>query len=417
MKLEFISTNTYYRHVLENIYKIAKDKINSFYYLEEINLRSFNYRSRFLDDKNKILIPGEIDIIIEYNGENIHIKHHIVKDQDNNSQKLLLVSDCCGGPKGEVIFYKLELIHENEEVLTKFVDDSREIVRERMKQNKHKSKDTIRIYYFKDYWYLFSKIPKRPIDTLYLKENQMEQIIKNINDFFSEEERNDYISFGMPYKNVTFLYGVPGSGKTSTINTIASHFGCDVYMLPLSSDMDDSHLVEAFSNVNSECSDRGTEDNRKVIVIEDIDCIFNDRKNGDSLKNGITLQGLLNCMDGFTCIEGALIFITANNAETLDNAVIRSCRVDHKLELGYADKYQTEKMFNRFLPNQQNNFLKFYNSIKNTKYTTAMLQELLFFNRKHENILSKIDDFKIIVEKNNPAKLSNEKENITGHYM
>ena len=64
MKLEFISTNTYYRHVLENIYKIAKDKINSFYYLEEINLRSFNYRSRFLDDKNKILIPGEIDIII-----------------------------------------------------------------------------------------------------------------------------------------------------------------------------------------------------------------------------------------------------------------------------------------------------------------------------------------------------------------
>ena len=417
MKLEFISTNTYYRHVLEKIYTIAKDKIDCFFYLEEVNYKSYNYRSRFLDDKNKVIIPGEIDIIIEYKGENIKVKHYIIKDHHDNIQKLLLVNDCCGGPKGEVPFWRLELIHENTEILTQFVDDAREVVRERIKKNKQKSKDTIRIYYFKDYWYLFSKTPKRPIDTLYLKENQMEGIIQKIDNFFSEGERNDYISFGMPYKNVTFLYGVPGSGKTSTINTIASHYGCDVYMLPLSSDMDDSHLVDAFSNVNSECSERANEENRKVIVIEDIDCIFNERKQGDSMKNGITLQGLLNCMDGFTCIEGALIFITANNPETLDNAVIRSCRVDHKLELGYADKYQTEKMFNRFLPNQQNNFLKFYNSIKNTKYTTAMLQELLFFNRKHENILSKIDDFKIIVEKNNPAKLSNEKENITGHYM
>jgi len=416
MKLEFISNNSYYRHVLENIYKLGKDKINNFVYLEEINLRSYSYRNIYIDDKEKVLIPGEIDIEIEFENETIRCKHYHIKDNKDNIQKLVLVNDCCAGPKGQIIFWKLELIHENKDVLTKFVDNSRDLVRNRLKKYKEKSNETVRVYYFKDYWYLFSKIPKRPIETLYLKEGQLDKIINNITDFFSENERNDYLSFGMPYKNITFLYGVPGSGKTSTINTIASHFNCDVYMLPLSTDMDDSHLVDAFSNVNSECSERGKEDNRKVIVIEDIDCIFNDRKKGDSNKNGITLQGLLNCMDGFTCIEGALLFITANNPETLDNAVVRSSRVDFKLELGYADKYQTENMYNRFLPKQKNNFNKFYNSIKHDKYTTAMLQELLFFNRKCENILDKLSDFKKIIEKNNPEKLCNEKD-IVSHYM
>jgi hypothetical protein len=416
MKLEFISNNSYYRHVLENIYKLGKDKINNFVYLEEINLRSYSYKNMYLDDKEKVLIPGEIDIEIEFENEIIRCKHYHIKDNKDNIQKLVLVNDCCGGPKGENVFWKLELIHENKDILTNFVDNSRDLVRSRFKKYREKSDETVRVYYFKDYWYLFSKIPKRPIETLYLKEGQLDKIINNITDFFSENERNDYLSFGIPYKNITFLYGIPGSGKTSTINTIASNFNCDIYMLPLSTDMDDSHLVDAFSNVNSECSERGKEKNRKVIVIEDIDCIFNERKKGDSNKNGITLQGLLNCMDGFTCIEGALLFITANNPETLDNAVIRSSRVDFKLELGNADKYQTENMYNRFLPKQKKNFQKFYNSIKHDNYTTAMLQELLFFNRKCENILDKLSDFKKIIEKNNPEKLCNEKD-IVSHYM
>ena len=210
------------------------------------------------------------------------------------------------------------------------------------------------------------------------------------------------------------MYGVPGSGKTSSINSIASHFDCDIHTIPLSTDMDDSKLVEAFSSVSSEDSDR---QNRKIILIEDIDCIFEDRKEGDSVKNKVTLQGLLNCMDGFTCIEGGLIFITANKPESLDNAMIRSCRVDYKLELGYADEYQTKCMFDRFLPKQSNNFEKFYNSISHLKYTTAMLQELLFFNRKCENILEHTDDFKKIVEKNDNKKIVEDGDNTTKMFM
>ena len=50
--------------------------------------------------------------------------------------------------------------------------------------------------------------------------------------------------------------------------------------------------------------------------------------------------------------------------------------------------------------NDKNNFNKFYKMIKNREYTTAMLQEFLFFNREKETIFDIIDDFYEIIENN-----------------
>ena len=413
--LHFISTSTYYRDVLENIYKYNTDTINDFLYLEEMKFRTYKYGRS--EDKNvgKVLIPGEIEIDFVYKDTNIHVKHECIRDNENNLDKLYLANDCCGGYKGEILFTKLTLTCIDKNLLIKFVDESRKIVEERRKINRKKTSDIIRVYYYKEYWNLFSKTPKRSLDTLYLKKGELENLTNSIAEFFSVDERDEYLSFGIPYKKVYFLYGVPGSGKTSSINTIASHFGCDVHIIPLSTDMDDSTLVEAFSSVNNE--EDNSEKNHKIILIEDIDCIFEDRKEGDHMKNKVTLQGLLNCMDGFTCLEGALIFITANKPETLDNAMIRSCRVDYKLELGYADEYQTKCMFDRFLPKQNDKFNKFYNSISHLKYTTAMLQELLFFNRKCDSILDHIDEFKSIIKKNDSKNITEIDENVKNIYM
>ena len=412
--LHFISTSPLYKDVLEYIYILGEENIHDFFYIDEIKFKNYRYRlNNENDEKGKILIPGEIAINIMYNDEIIHCKHEYIVDDKQNIQKLMLVNECCGGPKGEILFCKITLTNNNKEILTSFVDEARKISSDRRKKNKKKSSDTVRIYYYKDYWYLFSKIPKRPIDTLYLKEDELEHVVNTIAEFFSEDEREEYLSFGIPYKKVMFLYGVPGSGKTSCINVIASHFDCDIHLIPLSTDMDDSNLVEAFSTINT---DNENNTNKKIILIEDIDCIFEDRKEGDHLKNKVTLQGLLNCMDGFTCMEGALIFITANKPESLDDAVIRSCRVDYKLELGYADKYQTEQMFRRFLPNQLYNFEGFYKSICHKKYTTAMLQELLFFNRKTFNIMDHLEEFNKIIEKNKPKKLLEDKNEDNGFY-
>ena len=152
------------------------------------------------------------------------------------------------------------------------------------------------------------------------------------------------------------------------------------------------------------------EDKKRIIVIEDIDSIFTDRKKGDDTHNSLSLQALLNCFDGFSCVEGTLLFITANKPEVLDYALLRSCRVDYRFELGYADKYQTQSIFETVLPQQKDNFNKFYEKIKSKEFTTAMLQEFLFFNRKCDNILNKIDIFFDIIEKNKPENFEKDQK-------
>jgi ATPases of the AAA+ class len=115
-------------------------------------------------------------------------------------------------------------------------------------------------------------------------------------------------------------------------------------------------------------------------------------------------------------VEGTLLFITANKPEVLDYALLRSCRVDHRFELGYADKYQTQSIFEMVLPEQKDQFDKFYGKIQSKEFTTAMLQEFLFFNRNENNILEKIEMFFDIIEKNKPESFQT-KEKSGNIYM
>jgi chaperone BCS1 len=251
---------------------------------------------------------------------------------------------------------------------------------------------------------MLGKAPKRPIETLYLKEGEKEKLVSMIDDFFNPKTRELYLSFGMPYKHIVMLYGIPGSGKTSTITALASYFDCEIYTIPITKELTDYGLIEAFSYVNDK------EDKKRIIVLEDIDCIFdNTRKEGDE-HNMVTLQAILNCLDGHMCVEGTLLFMTANNPEKMDYALLRSCRIDYKLELGYADEYQTKNIYETFLSNQRDNFNKFYKKIKHKEFTTAMLQEFLFYNRNCDDILEYIPKFIEIIEKNKPAELSSDKK-------
>jgi chaperone BCS1 len=278
-----------------------------------------------------------------------------------------------------------------------FVDEAKEWSDNETKKIKSCSKETMSIYYYKkDYWTLLSKSPKRPLSTVYLRENVLDGIMEKVEKFFSPETRGIYLSFGIPYKSVQLVHGPPGTGKTSLIKSIASQLDCDLYILPISKDMLDTNLVDAFSYIAD------NEEKERIIVIEDIDTLFDENRKKDDTSNGITLQAFLNCLDGFTCVEGTMLFLTANKPQVLDYAMIRSCRIDNKIKLDYADEYQTRKMFETFLPDKKDKFKNFYNEIRHKEFTTAMLQEFLFYNRECEDIMTIIDKFIEIIEKNDP---------------
>ena len=386
------------------------DQINSFNYSTEkiYHFNEWRFRRKEKPVDLKIFMPNECELDIVYKNENIHIKFEVIKGDNNVPYKLLSSHDC---QTEEEIVTKIEMTANTKELMTDFADEANEWCKTERKKIKMNTKETMNIYYYKkDYWTLLSKSPKRPIETVYLKKEQKEDIINSANKFFSRETREVYLSFGIPYKSVYLIHGPPGTGKTSLIKSIASELDCDLYILPIQKDMLDTNLVDAFSYISD------NEEKERIIVIEDIDSLFDDsRKEGDN-HNGITLQAFLNCLDGFTCVEGTMLFLTANKPEVLDYAMIRSCRIDKKIKLDYADKYQTKEMFNTFLPNQIDKLNNFYKEIRHKEYTTAMLQEFLFYNRECEDILEIIDKFIEIIEKNDPKNFEVVKEENKNFY-
>jgi len=397
-ELTLLSNTQFYKYVLQYIYTHYNEQIKSFEYITESNVRPYEYVRRNERGTIKVCSPNDTNIDLDDKDEIINFNLETLKNEATKTiQKIFVPGPGCQPSCEETVLKKVTLTAKDNELLIDFVDKAKNYCEDQVKLSQKSSNKTIKINMWrKDYWNLLSKSPKRPIETLYLKEGQKEELLNDVEVFFHTDTRADYLEHGIPYKSVFMLYGPPGTGKTSTINTIASHFDCDIFVIPISKELTDYGMIDAVSYMDTEA----TENKKRIIVIEDIDSIFTNRKKGDD-DNGITLQGLLNCFDGFSCVEGTLLFITANKPEVIDNALFRSCRVDHKYELNYADEYQTKCIFERIEPEKDKPlFNKFYKLSRNKEYTTAMLQEFLFFNRKEESIFNLIEQFQEIIDNN-----------------
>ena len=165
----------------------------------------------------------------------------------------------------------------------------------------------------------------------------MESLIADVRNFLGR--RDWYLERGIPYRRGYLLYGPPGTGKSSAVLAIASAMKMDIAILSLAnSSLDDDDLCQLLSNcpVNS------------IVLIEDIDCVFVERKATEDKPNKLTFSGLLNAIDGVAAGEGRILFATTNHIERLDPALIRPGRIDRKELLGYADREQLRRLFVRF---------------------------------------------------------------------
>jgi SpoVK/Ycf46/Vps4 family AAA+-type ATPase len=109
-------------------------------------------------------------------------------------------------------------------------------------------------------------------------------------------------------------------------------------------------------------------------------------------------------MDGLFRAEGIIVFMTTNNIQDLDEALVRSSRIDYKLEYTYADEYQIKSCFNYYFPNQIDKFDKFYSKIEFNELSIADLQVFFFKYRKCQNILEHVAEFKTMISNKKKEK-------------
>lgn len=219
-------------------------------------------------------------------------------------------------------------------------------------------------YLWDGYWKCSGQFRDRKIERLYLPKKDKDLLINSFESFINDTKTKElYKELNIPHKKVCLFYGLPGSGKTSTITALASHFNYKLALVRDITDIDDTDL-ETMVDILPE---------KTFLVFEDIDSMFQERES-TSFKSGISFSGFLNSIDGVSKTDDTVIFITANNLEKIDSALKR--RVDICMEFKHAKKEEIIMMYDTFFPDL-NNSDKFYEKTECLKFTISNLEKFL----------------------------------------
>lgn len=213
-------------------------------------------------------------------------------------------------------------------------------------------------------------------DNLYLSKEQDRELFELYNSFENDKKENEEL--GIPNKLCILLHGEPGTGKTTTIITTASHFGKDIFYISLKN-ISNNDLKMMLDYINDKHTNQG------IIIFEDFDAMTSvvmnrgiEKNNSlidtiDEINDNLTLDYFLNVLDGTLTREGSIIIMTTNHIEKIDPAIYRAGRVDKKVEMKKSDHYQISKIFKRFIKRDINPEI-----LKNIKEYTYTPAEIIF---------------------------------------
>jgi len=226
-----------------------------------------------------------------------------------------------------------------------------------------------------------------------LQPGEKEHLVQDIEKFRRSKRR--YSRLGVPYHRGYLFYGPPGTGKTSLVSALAANFGLAIYLVNLAV-FNDRTLMSAVNQVSPD----------SVLLFEDIDCMkggnartplntrTNENMNSSSEKerddvadrNGVTLSGMLNVLDGFHAPTNVLFMMTTNRIDSLDAALLRPGRIDYKLYLGKAGDRQKIELYRRFFPDVPEPEAEAFVEANDSTKTMAEFQGLLLgLDQEREN--------------------------------
>jgi chaperone BCS1 len=218
-------------------------------------------------------------------------------------------------------------------------------------------------------WCEITKRLLRPLKSVILEGDLSDRILQDVKKFMASETW--YNDIGIPYRRGYLLSGPPGNGKSSLVIALASELRLDICTLNLSThSLNDERLMELMANVPM----------NSLVLIEDVDCVFHERKKVDD-SDSVTFSGLLNAIDGVMSSEGRLLFLTTNHKEVLDPALTRPGRVDLDIVIANATYRQAMQLFTRFYPDMPDLAESFGRKAVESEVSMAHLQGHLVKHR------------------------------------
>ena len=280
-------------------------------------------------------------------------------------------------------------------------------------------KKRLKLYISSDDGGFFESIgsrPKRSLESVFLPKDKKTIIIDLIGNFLKPTTIQRYEEYGINHKLTILFEGIPGTGKSSLIAALASHFNLNIAIISFTPKMTDVGFMRSMRSLSQKMNRSEDDDERDtLLVIEDMDCIFKERKSNDENRNMVTFSGILNTLDGITTSENQIVIMTTNHIEHLDPALIRPGRVDHIMRFDYAIKEQIKDIFTVYTKNDPNNnnnnnnvkVQEFYEAVQklNIKITTSLLQQyLLKYANNFTLIMENMDEMKTMYEACNKEK-------------
>lgn len=241
------------------------------------------------------------------------------------------------------------------------------LLREVMKYNEELDfQNLVKVYANNCYgeWYAPREVRVKPLDKVVLQKDLKEKLIADLNEF-SESEKW-YIDSSIPYKRGYGFYGPPGTGKTTLALGIAAYTKRNVCCMNLNCIEDDSRVQQMFSGLKP----------NSIVLLEDIDKVFSGRENVNT-DSKITFSTLLNCLDGAFHRHGIITIITTNHIEKLDPALLRTGRIDYKIEVPKPGKSEVEQYLSIFYDRE----VHLYSYTKSL--TMSDIQEICLLNKQN----------------------------------
>ena len=176
---------------------------------------------------------------------------------------------------------------------------------------------------------------------------EAEESIKEIVRWKESEEW--YKERSIPWKRGICLSGKPGNGKSSFTRFLAMELDLVLNVFDIST-MNNQEFQEKWKN--------SLQTVPCINLIEDIDAVFDGRKNVVNAETGLTFDCLLNTIDGVDNTDGVLTVITTNHIDKIDDAIgningdnisTRPGRVDRVVVMVPPDEEGRRKIAKRIL--------------------------------------------------------------------